>query len=63
MRCNAMQCEDMVLRNGMPPQKMQTPVFDSAVPRKKMPMANRLGNRQRQLERGACYEGMDGRRL
>jgi hypothetical protein len=29
-------------KNGMPPEKMQTPVFDSAMPRKKMRMAERL---------------------
>lgn len=52
-------------RNAAPKNKikMQAPVFDSVVPREKMPMANRLGHRQRRLERGVCDEGMDGRRL
>lgn len=62
--CDEMQCNARIwFKTECCPQKMQTPVFDSVVPRKKMPMTNRLGNRQRRLERGVCDEGMDGRKL
>lgn len=61
MRCNARRGYGS--KRNAAPKKCNPPYLILLCPEKKMPMGNRLGNRQRRLERGVCDEGMDGGKL
>jgi hypothetical protein len=56
------RCEDVMVKNRVPPQQMHTPylILLCPEPKKKIPMIAKMGDWRRAIKRGVGYEGRMG---